>query len=158
MKIINFIILIILVALVVFAAVNWQAIMTPVPLSLLFTDAQAPLGLILLSITGLLTLLFLTFVIYMQSSTLMIRRKLNKEVEEQRKLANEAEASRFTELRTYLETELQQLTSHSADNHQKVNTKLAELETAISGKVEETGTTLSAYIGELEDRLEKKET
>lgn len=158
MKIINFILLFILIALVVFAAVNWQAIMTPVALSLLFTDAQAPLGLILLSITGLLTLLFLTFIIYMQSSTLMIRRKLNKEVEEQRKLANEAEASRFTELRTYLETELQQVASYSADNHQKTNAKLTELETVITGKVEEAGTTLSAYIGELEDRLEKKAT
>lgn len=156
MKIINFLILIILIVLVIFATVNWQAIITPVPLSLIFTEAQAPLGLILLSITGLLALLFLAFVIYMQSSTLMIRRKLNKEVEEQRNLANEAEASRFTELRTYLETELQQLVSHGEDYHQKVDTKLSELETAISGKVEETGTSLSAYIGELEDRLEKK--
>lgn len=156
MKIINFLLLIILVVLVIFAAVNWQAIITPVPLSLIFTDAQAPLGLILLSITGLLVLLFLAFVIYMQSSTLMIRRKLNKEVEEQRKLANEAEASRFTELRTYLDSELQQLVANGEDYHQKVDAKLSELETALSGKVEETGTSLSAYIGELEDRLERK--
>lgn len=156
MKIINFLLLIILVALVIFAAINWQAIITPVSLSLLFTDAQAPLGLILLSITGILTLLFLTFVIYMQSSTLMIRRKLNREVEEQRKLANEAEASRFTELRTYLETELKQLTSSNEEYRQQVETKLTEIETALSNKVEETGTSLSAYIGELEDRLENK--
>lgn len=156
MKFINFLLLIIIVALVVFAAVNWPAIIAPVPLSLLFTNADAPLGLILLAVTGLLALLFLGFVVYMQSSTLMIRRKLNKEVEEQRKLANEAEASRFTELRTYLENELQALKSQNTEVHQKVEAKLAEIETSMKGKMEETGTTLSAYIGELEDRLEKK--
>lgn len=156
MKFINFLLLIIIVALVVFAAVNWPAIIAPVPLSLLFTNADAPLGLILLAVTGLLALLFLGFVVYMQSSTLMIRRKLNKEVEEQRKLANEAEASRFTDLRTYLENELQALKSQNTEVHQKVEAKLAEIETSMKGKMEETGTTLSAYIGELEDRLEKK--
>lgn len=156
MKFINFLLLIILVTLVIFAAVNWQAIMTPVPLSLLFMDADAPLGLILLAVTGLIALLFLGFVVYMQSSTLIIRRKLNKEVEEQRKLANEAEASRFTELRSYLETELQQLKSQSTEIHQKVDTRLSQVEAVLKGAVEETGTSLSAYIGELEDRLEKK--
>lgn len=156
MKFISFLLLIIIVTLTIFAAVNWPAIIMPVPLSLLFTNVDAPLGLILLAVTSLLALLFLGFVVYMQSSTLMIRRKLNKEVEEQRKLANEAEASRFTDLHNYLETELQHLKSQNNDIHQKVETKLAEIETSMQGKMEETGATLSAYIGELEDRLEKK--
>jgi len=156
MRIINFILLIALVALVIFAAINWQAIMAPVPLSLLFGNVEAPLGLILLAATGLLALLFLGFVVYMQSSTLVIRRKLNKEVEEQRKLANEAEASRFTELRTYLETELQALKAQGSEVHEKVETRLSEIETVVKGVVEESGTSLSAYIGELGDRLDKK--
>ncbi len=155
MKFINLLLLIILIALVIFASLNWQAITTPVPLALLFTTAEAPLGLILLSVTALLTLLFLGFVVYMQSSTLMIRRKLNKEVEEQRKLANEAEASRFTELKTYLESELKNLNAQSNDVHTKLETRLTEAETALKGVVEETGKTLSAYIGELDDRIEK---
>ncbi len=157
MKIINFILLIAMLALVVFAAVNWQAIITPVPLSLLFAEANAPLGLILLAATALLALLFLGFVVYMQSSTLMIRRKLNKEVEEQRKLANEAESSRFTELRTYLEGELQKINSQNSEVRQQLETRLTEIQTSVQSKVEETGTSLSAYIGELEDRLDKKE-
>lgn len=156
MKFLNFILLIVLVALLVFAAVNWQAIVTPVQLSLLFTDAEAPLGLILLTVTGILTLLFLSYVVYMQSATIMLRRKLNKELEEQRKLADQAEASRFTELRTFLTTELQKLNTQSSEVHQKVEARLAEVENSVKSKMEETGTTLSAYIGELEDRLEKK--
>lgn len=156
MKFLNFILLIALVTLVIFAALNWQAIITPIPLSLLFMDAEAPLGLILLAATGLLTLLFLGFVVYMQSSTLMTRKRLNREVEEQRKLANDAEASRLTELRIYLETELKQLSAQNSDTHQKVEARLAEVETALKSAMEETGTSLSAYIGELGDRLEKK--
>lgn len=159
MRIINFISLIALVALValvIFAAINWQAIIAPVSLSLLFGNVEAPLGLILLAVTGLLALLFLGFVVYMQSSTLVIRRKLNKEVEDQRKLANEAEASRFTELRTYLESELQALKAHGSEVHEKVETRLSEIQTVLKGVVEESGTSLSAYIGELGDRLDKK--
>ncbi len=156
MRLINLILLIVLVALVIFSAINWQAITEPVPLSLLFSDTEAPLGLILLTITGLLTLLFLGFVVYMQSSTLVTRRKLNKEVEEQRKLANKAELSRFTELRTFLEIELQQLKTQGADVHKKVEARLSEVETAVKGAVEDSGASLSAYIGELGDRLNKK--
>jgi uncharacterized integral membrane protein len=156
MRLINLILLIVLVALVIFSAINWQAITEPVPLSLLFSDTEAPLGLILLTITGLLTLLFLGFVVYMQSSTLVTRRKLNKEVEEQRKLANKAELSRFTELRTFLEMELQQLKTQGADVHKKVEVRLSEVEIAVKGAVEESGASLSAYIGELGDRLNKK--
>jgi uncharacterized integral membrane protein len=156
MRLINLILLIVLVALVIFSAINWQAITEPVPLSLLFNNTEAPLGLILLTITGLLTLLFLGFVVYMQSSTLVTRRKLNKEVEEQRKLANKAELSRFTELRTFLEMELQQLKTQGADVHKKVEVRLSEVEIAVKGAVEESGASLSAYIGELGDRLNKK--
>jgi uncharacterized integral membrane protein len=156
MKFINFILLIVLVALVIFAAINWQAIIAPVSISLLFSKIDAPLGLILLAVTALLALLFLGFVVYMQSSTLMIRRKLNKELEEQRKLADNAEASRFTELRSFLAGELQKLNTHNNEIGQRIETRIADLETTLKWTVEESGTSLSAYIGELEDRLEKK--
>lgn len=156
MKFLNVILLIVLAALAIFAILNWQAIITPIPLSLLVTEANAPLGLILLAITGFLTLFFLGFVIYMQSSTLILRKRLNRELEEQRKLADHAEASRFNELRVYLASELQKLNSHSNEIHQKIETRLTDLETTLKWTVEESGTSLSAYIGELEDRLEKK--
>ncbi len=155
-RLINLILIIVMVALVIFSAINWQAIMTPVSLSFLFGEAEAPLGLILLAATGLLALLFLGFVVYMQSSTLMIRRKLNREAEEKRKLAEEAETSRITELRTYLETELKQIQTQSTAMQEKVENRLSEIEAGFKTTVEESGSSLSAYIGELGDRLDKK--
>lgn len=156
MKFLNVVLLIILVALVIFAALNWSAIVTPIPLSLLFTSMDAPLGLILLSVTGILVLLFLSFVVYMQSSTILLRKRLNSELAAQRELADKAEASRFTELRTYLATELQSLKTQNTEVHQQVEARVAQTEAAVKVVVEETGRTLSAYIGELEDRLDKK--
>ena len=157
MRLINFILLFVLVTLIIFAAINWQAIVTPMLLSLLFANIEAPLGLVLLSITGLLLLLFLGFIVYMQSSTLIIRRKLTKALEAQRKLADDAEVSRITELRRYLETELQALKVQSTEVHQQTESHLAALEASVKDSVEETGRTLSAYIGELEDRMENKQ-
>ena len=40
--------------------------------------------------------------------------------------------------------------------HEKVETRLSEIQTVLKGVVEESGTSLSAYIGELGDRLDKK--
>jgi hypothetical protein len=93
----------------------------------------------------------------MQSSTLMLRKRLNKELEAQRKLADEAEASRIAELKNYLQAELQQLSNQNADIYQKTADSIAKLEATVKGVVVETGSTLTAYIGELEDRLEKKQ-
>ena len=156
MKFLNAILLTIVVSLVIFAALNWTTMISPVPLSLLFAETDAPLGLILLSATGILTLLFIAFVVYIQSSTLMLRKRLNRELETQRELADKAEASRFTQLRTYLENALQSQKKQNTENHQQMEARLAETEANIRAVIEETGRTLSAYIGELEDRLENK--
>lgn len=156
MRLRHFLLIITLVLIAVFAAINWQAIMAPTAISLLFTTVQAPLGLILIVITGLLIVLFLAFVVYMQTSLIAGRRRLMRELESQRELANQAEASRFTELRAYLQTELQQLNQQDIHLNSKLESRLNLLEASVKEAVEQTGTTLSAYIGELEDRLEKK--
>ena len=118
----------------VFAIINWPEIVAPTTLSLIVTDIQAPLGLVMLGLIVLLILLFLTFIVYLQAGMMADRRRMMRDLESQRELANQAEASRFSELRTYLEQ------------------AFASAETV----TKETGNTLSAYLGELEDRLERK--
>ena len=154
MQLRNILLIFILSVLVIFAAINWSAIVEPTSISLIFTTVQAPLGLILLTITALLAVFFLTFVVYMQSSILMERQRLSRDLETQRQLANQAEASRFSELNAYLETELQQLATRDQDMQNHIETRLTTLEQTLNATIEQTGITLSAYIGELEDRLE----
>ena len=118
----------------VFAIINWPDIVAPTTLSLIVTDIQAPLGLVMLGLIVLLSILFLIFIVYVQAGAMADRRRMMRDLESQRELANQAEASRFSELRTYLEQ------------------AFASAETV----TKESGNTLSAYLGELEDRLERK--
>jgi hypothetical protein len=145
-----------LIGIAVFAAVNWTAITTPTTLSLVVTTVEAPIGLIMLSLTTLLTVLFLVFVAYWQTTVILEARRHTHELQEQRRLADQAEASRFTELRGFLETELRKLGDQSVESRATVAARLDQIEQSLRAEVEQAGNTLSAYIGELEDRLESK--
>jgi uncharacterized integral membrane protein len=101
--------LIILAAIAAFALLNWSAFLAPTTLSLGFAQVQAPLGLIMLALIAILTALFLGYLLYLQTTVLFEARRHARELQAQRELAVQAEASRFTELRTYLETRLTEL-------------------------------------------------
>ena len=147
-------ILIVLGAVAIFAAINWKAFMTPTTLSVVFTTVEAPLGFILLVIVGLLTLLFLLYVVYLQSSILVENRRNARELQAQRELADQAEASRFSQLRSFLEKELGGVEGKTEESKIAVLAKLEALERELRSVVEQSGNTLAAYIGEIEDRLE----
>ena len=148
-------ILIVLGAVVIFAAINWNAFMAPTTLSVVVATVEAPLGLILLVVVGLLTLLFLLYVVYLQSSILVENRRNARELQAQRELADQAEASRFSQLRSFLETELGRLEEKTEESKVGVLAKLEALERDLRLVVEQSGNTLAAYIGEIEDRLEQ---
>jgi hypothetical protein len=122
----NVLLLVVLVAVAVFAALNWSVIMAPTTLSLGFAEVQAPLGLVLLGVIALLSVLFLAYVVYLQSSVLLEARRHARELQASRELADQAEASRFTELRAHLDT------------------RLTDIENSVS-----------AQLGELRDRLDR---
>jgi uncharacterized integral membrane protein len=148
-------ILIVLGAVAIFAAINWKAFMAPTTLSVVFANVEAPLGLILLTVVGLLTLLFLLYVVYLQSSVLMENRRNARELQAQRELAEQAEASRIGQLRSFLESELRRLGEKTEESTVVVLAKLEALERELRSVVEQSGNTLAAYIGEIEDRLER---
>jgi uncharacterized integral membrane protein len=158
MHIRTLLVLLVLGVMAVFAAVNWSSFMAPTTLSLLFATIQAPLGLILLGFTALLTALFLLFIAYLQASLLMDTRHHARELQAQRTLADQAEASRIAELRSYLEAGLPKLSEEIAESRGAVETRLDRLDRDLRSVVEQAGNTLAAYIGELEDRLERGKT
>jgi uncharacterized integral membrane protein len=105
----NVALLVVLVAVAVFAALNWSVITAPTTLSLGFAEVQAPLGLVLLVMLAAITALFLFYLVYLQTTVLLEHRRHSRELETQRQLADQAEVSRFTELRTLLEARLDQV-------------------------------------------------
>ena len=156
MKIRTLFLLIVLVAIGAFAALNWNAFMTPTTLSLGFVVVQAPLGLVMLALLAFLTALFLVFVVYLQASVLLDARRHARELQANRELADQAESSRLTELHRFLEAELKKVADLDAESRAALQTRLDQLDRDLRSAVEESGNTLAAYIGELEDRLEKK--
>lgn len=155
MRLRTLLLLLVLGAVAVFAAVNWTAFTTPTTLSLVFTVVQAPLGLIMLVLAALITVLFLVFVVYLQTSVIIETRRYARELQAQRELADRAEASRFTELRGFLDAELSKLAGRVAEVKSGTETRLDQLERDLKSAVEQAGNTLAAYIGELEDRVER---
>lgn len=139
-----------------FAALNWDAFMALTTLSFGFTEVQAPLGLIMLAMIAFITVLFLVFVVYMQTTVLLEARRHARELQSNRDLADKAETSRFNELRAHLDAELQKQAAREDELHAALLARLENLEQGLRSAVEESGNTLAAYIGEVEDQLQKK--
>jgi uncharacterized integral membrane protein len=117
----------VLLLVVVFAALNWSVITAPTTLSLGFAQVQAPLGLVLLGILAILTAVFLFYLVYLQTSVLLEHRRHARALEASRELADQAEVSRFTELRAFVDQRLQEVEN-----------------------------SLSAQLGELRERVERE--
>jgi uncharacterized integral membrane protein len=103
------VLLIILAVVALFAALNWSAFLAPTTLSLGFTQVQPPLGLLMLALLAAVTAVFLGYLVYLQSTVLLESRRHAKELQAQRELADQAEASRFTELRSFIDSRLSEV-------------------------------------------------
>lgn len=142
---------IILGAICALAALNWEAFNTPTALWLGVATVQAPLGVVMLGLTGALTFYFLVCILYLQSSVMLEARRHAKELQSSREL----EASRFSELHRFIEEEIQSVAKQDAEAQAALLQRLDKLDTGVVSAVEQSGNTLAAYIGELEDRLER---
>lgn len=155
MKIHTLLLLVALAVIAAFAALNWTTFTTPTTLSLGFTAVQAPLGLVMLGMLSFLTVLFLVFMIYLQTSVLLESRRHARELHTNRELAEQAENSRFTELRTFIETEIIKQAALNKESNIAMQAKIDQLNQELTTAIEQSGNTLAAYIGEMEDRLER---
>jgi hypothetical protein len=149
------IVLVVVVALSVFTLLNWSAIAAATELSIGFTTVHAPLGLVLLMASGLLTATFLVFVAFQQTAALVEARRFARDLRAERDLADKAEASRFTELRAYLEGELSAIAGGSAAARADVQARLDRLEDLLMARLAEVGNGLAAHVAEVEDKLDR---
>jgi uncharacterized integral membrane protein len=146
-------VLIVLVLLAAFAALNWTALATPASLNVLVARIEAPLGLVMLGVVAALTLLYVLLALGLHTAALLETRRSARELLAQRKLADDAEASRFTALRSFLESELAAVKTRPDEAARAMVERVAQAEQTLRREIQETGNTLAAYIGEVEDRL-----
>ena len=86
-----------------FVALNVDEFTRISVLSLGFTTIELPLGLVMLALLIATVLIFMASALYTQSKYALEARTHTRELNTQRELADKAEASRVTELRAYLE-------------------------------------------------------
>ncbi len=140
------ILLLIVAAIAALAALNWNALSVPSTIWLGVASVEAPLGLIMLALTSLLGVFFIAYVLSLQGSVLLDTRRHSKEMTAQRELADKAEASRFTELRAFLENQHQQTQS-------QLMARLDALESRLAARAQESDNSTAAYVGQLEQQL-----
>jgi uncharacterized integral membrane protein len=123
-----------LAMLALFAAMNWAALTAPTSLRFVGVNVDAPLGLILVVTAIAFALLSFVYGAVQRTATLLEMRRQAQALEAQRRLAEDAEASRLKELRDEMQREF----------------------TEVRRTIEESANGLAAAIGELEDRLDKR--
>lgn len=154
MKTRSLLLVLLIVLVATFVVLNFEEILRPTPLNLGLSTVQAPMGLVLLGMLAAVLLVFLLALLYFQTAHVMEVRRINRDVAEQRQLADKAEASRFTALREYLQTELQAMAVRDTEASDKLHQKLEQVQKNLTTAMEQTGNGLHASIGELEDRME----
>jgi ABC-type multidrug transport system fused ATPase/permease subunit len=154
MKILAPLIVFCLILLGLFTILNWEVLAAPSPLSFIVFDVTAPAGLLLLGFVLLLIALFTLYAMALRGTMLVESRRHTRELDAQRKLAEQAEASRLQELRSRIDEGFAQLRVENDSTRTALGGQLDDAVRALRQEVEETGQGLAAHIGEIEDKLD----
>lgn len=136
-----------------FVALNVDEFTRISVLSLGFTTIQLPLGLVMLALLVATLVIFLASALYTQSKYALEARTHTRELNTQRELADKAEASRFTELRAYLEEQALAEQRRESALGTVLADRFSQQQQVLLARMEQTDNTLAAYMGQLEDRL-----
>jgi hypothetical protein len=139
-----------------FAALNWSEIVHPLPLSFGIFVTDAPLGLILLGLLALTLVLFLASTAAMRTQSLIDYRNHQKTLEAQRELADKAEASRFNELRAHMDEHMRRMGERDSIAASEYDKAMLESRREVQTQMEQMNRMLAARLNELEHRLESR--
>ena len=136
-----------------FVALNVDEFTRASVLSLGFTTIRVPLGLLMLVLLAAALLVFLAGTLYMQSRNVLEARTHTRELNTQRELADKAEASRFTELRAYLEEQALAAQRREAASGTVLADRFVQQQQALLARIEQSDKSIVARLAELEARL-----
>ena len=138
------IIVLCVVALLVatFLSINWKVFTAPANFNFFLGTVEVPFGVVMVGLLTVVTLAFAIYVAVWQGTVLRDYRRQSNELNSQRSLADDAEASRFTSLSTLLREEM---TKQSA--------RFDESLTSLRTEVHDTEHSIAATLAEMDDRL-----
>jgi hypothetical protein len=111
-----------------FIVLNWRVFAGPAKLNLVVTQAEVPVGIMMLMLFALALAVLWILVSGWQGTLLAEFRRQAKELEAQRQLAESAEASRFTELGTLIREEVAKLRTELQDTEHSIAATLGEMD------------------------------
>jgi hypothetical protein len=125
-----------------FAALNWPLIAAAVPLNFGGYTVTASLGFTMSAFLAAIILVLATQMALQQLSITRVRRQQAKALDAQRALAEQAEASRFSELRATLLSEFERMSA-----------TVTASQDALRLEIQESANSIAAMLGEMDDRL-----
>ena len=135
-----------------FAALNVDEFTRASVLSLGFATIRVPLGLFMLVLLAAALLVFLASTLYMQSRNVLEARTHTRALNAQRDLADKAEVSRFTELRVYLEEQALMAQRREAASATVLADRFVQQQTLLA-RIEQSDSSAAARLAQLEAGL-----
>lgn len=141
--------------LLLLVTLNWTTFSVPTSLNLGLTQVWAPPAVVTLVFTGVISALFIVYIVLQQAGVILEERRFAKEGKAQRELAEKAEASRFTELRTLLDGELGRIEAQGAASTRELAERMTQSDRALQAGLAEATRSTAASLGEIEDKLDR---
>ena len=120
-----------------FIVLNWRVFAGPAKLNLAVTQAEVPVGIMMLMLFVLALAVLWILVSGWQGTLLAEFRRQAKELQAQRLLAESAEASRFTELGALIREEIAKLRTELQDTEHSIAATLGEMDDRLRKRVDQ---------------------
>src|SRR5215207_173921 len=139
-----------------FAALNWPEFTRNTTLNFGLLRMDAPLGAILLGLLGLLLLFSLISSASLRSRMMLTENRYTRDLQVQRDLADKAEASRFTELRQYLDTHFRNSRERDPLLSAEFEKSMMQSQRDLRAQLDQMMRGIDARLSSLESRFESR--
>lgn len=151
MNFLGVVIMVALILLTAFSLANWSVLSAPATLSFIVFDIEGPLGVILLGAMLVLVGLFVLYALTLRTNMLMESRRHNQELQAQRELAETAEASRLSELRTQIKREFADVRATIGEISGQMDLNVQSMKQSL----DEAANGLAALVAEMDDKIDR---
>ena len=142
------------IVVAVIAAQNWPAMTRSEPMSFGIFSTSAPLGLTLLVLLGIVLAVFLVSSAVQESRYLMEHRRNARALQAQHELAEKAEVSRFTELRSHLDNHLRESRQRETMVTTEFEKRVMQSHNELRAQLDRLQQMLASRLGDVEHRVE----
>jgi hypothetical protein len=153
----RFVLLLVAILLVAgFAALNAQEIMRPSQLNFGIFQTEAPMGAILLGLLAVALLVFLASAAASAARMRAFETRYHRDLQAQRDLAEREEASRFTQLRQHFDDQLAATRLRDPIVSTEFERNMIQSQRELRQQLEHLHHTLATRLGELENRMDAR--